>query len=140
MTDVAYTIVVNKLKEEDGAGYVAYVPDLRGCISDGETPEEAVANASDAINEWIETAKELGRDIPEPGSAARRAMAEREALKQQLQDQRAAFQHLDDQINVLRSQVETVTERIEARGAAWNADHPILAGFAQDSCSEDKLH
>ena len=46
--------------------YLAAVPDLPGCIADGITPEVAYDNARAAIREWIETARELGRDVPEP--------------------------------------------------------------------------
>jgi predicted RNase H-like HicB family nuclease len=51
--------------DEDEA-FVAEVPELAGCMADGATYQEAVANAEIAIQEWIETAKELGRPIPEP--------------------------------------------------------------------------
>lgn len=42
------------------------VPELPGCIADGETYEQAVANAQEVIEEWIETARQLNRPIPEP--------------------------------------------------------------------------
>ncbi|MFG1278268.1 type II toxin-antitoxin system HicB family antitoxin [Xanthobacter autotrophicus] len=61
-----YAIVIEALSEEDGGGYVALVPDLPGCMSDGETPEEAVSNVEDAVSEWLEAAKEMGRAIPAP--------------------------------------------------------------------------
>lgn len=51
--------------EEDGA-FVVEVPELPGCMADGETYEQAVANARQVIEEWVETARELGRPIPEP--------------------------------------------------------------------------
>ncbi|MFB3893449.1 MAG: type II toxin-antitoxin system HicB family antitoxin [Phycisphaerae bacterium] len=50
---------------EDKA-FVAEVPELPGCAADGQTYQEAMANAEVVIGEWIETAKELGRPIPEP--------------------------------------------------------------------------
>ncbi len=50
---------------EDGA-YIVEVPELPGCAADGTTYGEAVANVEAVIAEWIETAKELGREIPEP--------------------------------------------------------------------------
>jgi predicted RNase H-like HicB family nuclease len=50
--------------QEDSA-FVVEVPELPGCMSDGATYAEAVNNAQVAINEWIETAKDLGRDIPQ---------------------------------------------------------------------------
>jgi antitoxin HicB len=59
-------VLVSPLPAADGGGFVATVPDLPGCMSDGETQEEALANAQDAILCWIEAAHELGREIPEP--------------------------------------------------------------------------
>ena len=46
--------------------FIAEVPELAGCAADGQTRLEAIANAEKVIEEWIETAKELGRAIPEP--------------------------------------------------------------------------
>ncbi len=51
--------------EEDRA-FVAEVPELPGCMADGATYSKALANVEVIIDEWIETAKELGREIPEP--------------------------------------------------------------------------
>lgn len=51
--------------EEDGA-FVVEVPELPGCMADGETYEAAVANAKKVIGEWIETAHSLGKPVPEP--------------------------------------------------------------------------
>ena len=51
--------------EENGA-YLAEVPELPGCMSDGSTPQKALANAEKVIKDWIETAQALGRPIPEP--------------------------------------------------------------------------
>jgi predicted RNase H-like HicB family nuclease len=51
--------------EEDEA-FIAEVPELAGCAADGNTQREALENASVAVREWIETAKELGRAVPEP--------------------------------------------------------------------------
>jgi predicted RNase H-like HicB family nuclease len=46
--------------------FLAEVPELPGCMADGHSYQEAVSNAEIIINEWIETAKELGREIPKP--------------------------------------------------------------------------
>lgn len=66
MTADSYGIVIEALSPEDGGGFVAYVPDLPGCMSDGATCEEAAHNGSDAIDSWLEEAKRLGRAIPDP--------------------------------------------------------------------------
>lgn len=50
---------------EDNA-FIAEVPKLAGCMADGSTYHEALTNAQVIIEEWIETARELGRPIPEP--------------------------------------------------------------------------
>lgn len=62
----AYKVELEKLSNDDGGGYLATVPKLPGCMSDGETQEEALENVQDAIKAWIETALELGRPIPMP--------------------------------------------------------------------------
>jgi predicted RNase H-like HicB family nuclease len=46
--------------------FVAEVPELPGCMAHGRTPEAALANAHDAIQLWIDTAREFGDPIPEP--------------------------------------------------------------------------
>jgi len=51
--------------EEDSA-FIAEVPELAGCMADGKTYSEALANAEIIIEEWLETAKDLDRTIPEP--------------------------------------------------------------------------
>jgi predicted RNase H-like HicB family nuclease len=51
--------------DEDDA-FIVEVPELLGCMADGQTYEEAVANVEVVISEWIDRARELGRPIPEP--------------------------------------------------------------------------
>ena len=65
-----YEIILS-WSEEDQA-FIAEVPELAGCAADGSTRQEALANAETVIGEWLETARELGRPIPEPTVAARR--------------------------------------------------------------------
>ena len=58
-----YEIVLYWSKEDQA--FIAEVPELPGCAADGATYQEALANAEVVIREWIETARELGRSIPE---------------------------------------------------------------------------
>jgi predicted RNase H-like HicB family nuclease len=51
--------------DEDNA-FIAEVPELPGCAADGATYQEAVSNAKVVIQEWLDTARELGRSIPAP--------------------------------------------------------------------------
>ena len=50
----------------DDETFIAEVPELPGCMADGETYREAIENVEAVMAEWIETAKELGRPIPTP--------------------------------------------------------------------------
>jgi antitoxin HicB len=62
-----YPFTIRHLSEEDGGGYLIEFPDLPGCMSDGETIEEAMKNGREAIRAWLLAAKDLGRQIPKPG-------------------------------------------------------------------------
>jgi predicted RNase H-like HicB family nuclease len=59
-----YEIIIYWSKKDEA--FIAKVLELAGCMADGETYQAALANAEIVIREWIETAKELGRKIPEP--------------------------------------------------------------------------
>ena len=61
---IKYEVIIY-WSEEDQA-FIAEVPELPGCMADGTTAQEALANAEAIAHEWIETARELGRAIPEP--------------------------------------------------------------------------
>ena len=59
-----YEMIIYWSDEDDG--FVVEVPELPGCAADGRTYGEAVANAETIIREWIDTANEIGRPIPQP--------------------------------------------------------------------------
>jgi predicted RNase H-like HicB family nuclease len=59
-----YEIIIFWSREDDA--FVAEVPELPGCMADGETYQDALSNAEQMIKEWIETATELGRSVPQP--------------------------------------------------------------------------
>jgi predicted RNase H-like HicB family nuclease len=61
---VRYEIIIYWSAEDES--FIAEIPELPGCMSDGTTYQEALRNAEIVIGEWIETARELGRTIPEP--------------------------------------------------------------------------
>ena len=63
-SDYKYEIVIYWSAEDEA--FIAEVPELAGCAADGATYAEALANVDVIIREWIETARELGRPIPEP--------------------------------------------------------------------------
>ncbi|HSI73814.1 MAG TPA: type II toxin-antitoxin system HicB family antitoxin [Fimbriimonas sp.] len=51
---------------EEDAAFVVEVPELAGCMADGQTPQEALANAQVVATAWVETAQSMGRTIPVP--------------------------------------------------------------------------
>jgi predicted RNase H-like HicB family nuclease len=63
-TMVKYEVIIYWSEEDQS--FIAEVPEFSGCSADGATYQEALSNVEVVIQEWIETAKELGRPIPEP--------------------------------------------------------------------------
>ena len=61
---VKYELIIYWSDKDEA--FIVDVPELPGCMADGKTYTEAVANAERVIEEWIETAHELGRYVPEP--------------------------------------------------------------------------
>jgi len=61
---IQYEIILYWSQEDQT--FIAEVPELAGCAADGATYQEAVANVEVVIQEWIETARELGRPVPQP--------------------------------------------------------------------------
>lgn len=66
MKHLEYPAIVRPLSEEEGEGYLVEFPDLPGCYAEGDTPEEAMREAEDAVESWVKTAQEFGDPIPKP--------------------------------------------------------------------------
>lgn len=64
LMSIKYELIIYWSNEDQS--FIVEVPELPGCMADGETYEQAVENAQQLIEEWVETARELGRPIPEP--------------------------------------------------------------------------
>ena len=64
MKNYKYEVIIY-WSNEDGA-YIAEVPELSGCMADGVSYEEALRNVGTVIDEWVETARDLNRPVPEP--------------------------------------------------------------------------
>jgi len=62
--DSKYEIIIFWSTEDEA--FVAEVPELPGCMADGSSYQEALSNAEKIIQEWIDTAEELGRSVPQP--------------------------------------------------------------------------
>lgn len=118
MNAASYPVVIDKLPEDEGGGYVAYAVDLYGCIADGDTRTEAAANVEFAIAEWIDETIALGREVPAPGSFAKQFEKERKeivALVKQFTkvaaeyDEKAkAVEELDSELDQLKQEMESI--------------------------------
>jgi antitoxin HicB len=65
-----YGVFIRPLSKDEGRGYLAEYPEIPGCMSDGETIEEAIANGRAALRDCLEVFKESGRRAPKPGVEA----------------------------------------------------------------------
>lgn len=70
MSKIEYRFTIRPMTVEEGGGYLIEFPDLPGCMSDGETIEEALANGAEAKQDWIAAMREAGRPIPAPSAEA----------------------------------------------------------------------
>ena len=64
--NLPYNIIIKHIRDGSGDYYFASVLELDGCMSDGETPDEAYMNIREAMTGWIETKLESGFSIPQP--------------------------------------------------------------------------
>jgi len=64
--ELEYSCEIRPLSKDDGGGYLITFPDLPGCMSDGDSIKEAIENGKDAVNCWLEAAKERGQYIAQP--------------------------------------------------------------------------
>lgn len=135
MVEPTYTIVVSQLSEEDGGGFMAYAPDLQGCLADGDTPEAALTNAFSAVGEWVDEARRLGREIPEPGSAKDKSSEFFDAVRR---ERKELYDALKAQTRVIKKQEKLIkdaraeVERVQAATASLmrmedSADLPALS-------------
>lgn len=126
MTDervMSYDVLVRELAEDDGGGYVALVPDLRGCMGDGDTPEEAIADVREAIIEWCHAQRAAGREVPSPGASQAAVTEQIKQLVEVIDDQ-------EREIKVLRAKVSYLE---------MQAGEKSLASSATVSWSEQTL-
>ncbi|MFN0100720.1 MAG: type II toxin-antitoxin system HicB family antitoxin [Bryobacteraceae bacterium] len=65
-----YQFTVRSMSKEEGSGYLVEYPDIPGCMSDGETIEEAITNGREALRDCMEVFRESGRRIPKPSVVA----------------------------------------------------------------------
>lgn len=66
----SYSFTIRPLSEEEGGGFAIEYPDLPGCISDGDTPEEAIRNGCDAVQAYLLSCVQHGDPIPKPSEAS----------------------------------------------------------------------
>jgi len=74
-TKIEYPVLVRKLSQAEGGGYLAEFPDLPGCMADGATPEEALAESQDALRSYLASVKKHGDKLPAAGESVWRQRA-----------------------------------------------------------------
>lgn len=127
MTDMAYRIVVRPLPADEGGGYVAVVPDLRGCMGDGDTPEAAVSDCIKAIEEWKDEALRVGRAIPEPGSQHAAACKEAEEILGHLDRQERIIEKQEAMIEAQKRLIEASEEAVAVVKVLAHRREPAMA-------------
>lgn len=126
MTDRGYPMVVHALSEEEGGGFLATAPDLRGCVADGDTAEAAIRELHAAIEEWIDEAVRLNRTVPLPGEYGKRLRNERAEISSLLNAQEKLIKVQDEilkaqkeEINLIRSSFDSLLKKNRNEQDPW---------------------
>ncbi|WP_425909024.1 type II toxin-antitoxin system HicB family antitoxin [Nitrobacter sp. TKz-YC02] len=128
-----YPIVIVPLPEDEGGGFLGYVPDLKGCMSDGSTREETAKNTEDAIAEWLDAARQRGMDVPAPNSAAERERGRKARLANELKRLAEGVDQIEGRLQELERVAREIEERLEHHDA-WDrfvdltGDGPVAPG------------
>ena len=96
MNDIVYNVVV--VPDTEDGGYYAYIPDLQGCMGDGETPQDAVEDVISAAKCWAQVRSEQGREMPEPGASER-------AFDAKMQEREDYISELESEISSLKAKL-----------------------------------
>ena len=113
-----YHIVIVRLSSADGGGYMGYAPDLKGCMSDGATAEEALRNTQEAVREWIAEQGRLGRSVPEPGSAHKQSLEKNANLRRAASVLLEHYEEMDTRVSKLAKEIADIKVQIDASGQA----------------------
>jgi antitoxin HicB len=81
MSETEYRFTLRPMTAEEGGGYLIEFPDLPGCMSDGETVEEAISNGAEAKRDWIAAMRQAGRALPPPSVEATEAYSGKWVLR-----------------------------------------------------------
>jgi len=112
-----YPIVIVPLPEDEAGGFLGYAPDLKGCMSDGATREEAARNTQDAIEEWLDAAKVRNIEIPAPNSAAEHERARKAQLAIQLKQLAEGVDQFEERLQALEKVAREIEEKLENQDA-----------------------
>ena len=129
-----YPFTIRPLATEDGGGYLIEFPDVPGCISDGEAPEEAIANGRDALKSALLTMKEFGDPIPKPGKTAASSGQWRQRVPKSLHSRLAARARQEGvSLNTLVTAM--IAEGLGKRKSRYDASSPTLRNSSTRSPS-----
>ena len=81
MSETEYRFTIRPLTAEEGGGYLIEFPDRPGCMSDGETIEQAIANGVEAKRDWIAAMRQAGRPVPPPTAESAEAYSGKWVLR-----------------------------------------------------------
>jgi antitoxin HicB len=133
LADILYPIVVRALSQQDGGGYLAAAPDLQGCVGDGDTPEEAIADLRRAIEEWRDEASRLNRKVPKPGASLSRATKEKKELLSLVKAQNELIEAQQEIVESARVEVDEIKRRLDFLETPDDCGDDENAGWSRES-------
>lgn len=126
-----YPIIISRLSDDDGGGYMGYAPDLMGCMGDGDTPEAALIDTQSAVLEWLDAAKSRGLVVPAPHSKSDASRRERNELLAALKELGDGIDNLDGRLEELARRISEIEERLE-NSNAWERFASVTGHVIED--------
>ena len=117
MSETGYRFAIGSLSDDKGGGHLIDYPDLPGCMSEGETIEDAIANGRDAKAAWIAAMGGSGHPVPLPGGDA----AEGYSGKWQLRTAKSLQRDLAHRASREGVALNTLTLQAQAQGLGTRA-------------------
>lgn len=127
--DMNYDVFITALSEDDGGGFLASCLELRGCMGDGATREEALADLLEAMEVWADAQKERKKPMPKRGASYEAHQKKQRKLHELLKEQSDLIRKQSEQIIAMSEEIELLKAKTSAARVRSLAGQVFAGGY-----------